>query len=232
CYPPTTGMAQTCDVEFSPAEVIVKYGDPVTVTCRTNRTDIRAIGWETSVEPVEPKKSNSTVWNVSSLTVWDAEPRCFINFKAPPKQCDKLLNLIIYKLPSKVQITPQDSSTNMTEGRSYTLGCHIEKVAPSRYLQVMLYQGDQLLHKDSFPEDSNVGPVDKYKNWTIHPKAVDSGKEYKCVAQPEFGHQNIQSMQDSFTATILGEGSITPPVLRWCALWSRPLWVWLHLSFP
>ncbi|KAG2470322.1 VCAM1 protein, partial [Polypterus senegalus] len=114
---------ESCDVEFSSPKVIVRYGDPVNVTCHTNRTDIRATGWEASVGATRQDNSNSAVWNVSSLTVWDAEPKCYINFRADPKQCDKPLNLIIYRVEAGCDVVITPSSIFVKSGDPVRVTC-------------------------------------------------------------------------------------------------------------
>ncbi|XP_039626308.1 cell adhesion molecule 4-like isoform X2 [Polypterus senegalus] len=45
-----------CDVVITPSSIFVKSGDPVRVTCSTNRKDFKAIGWNAPVSPVMKDK--------------------------------------------------------------------------------------------------------------------------------------------------------------------------------
>uniref|UniRef100_A0A8C4SZP9 Ig-like domain-containing protein n=1 Tax=Erpetoichthys calabaricus TaxID=27687 RepID=A0A8C4SZP9_ERPCA len=174
------GQQDTCDVEFSPARVIVRYGDPVTVTCLTNRTDFRATGWEASVGSVKQENSSSAVWNVSSLTVWDAEPKCFINLRAPPRQCNKQLNLIIYKLPENISI---DGPEVIEKGKKFNITCEVKDVAPINNVWVKLCRDGVTIKQKRLGQSNEKTPESGNVTFTVSADRKDQGWNYTCVVK-------------------------------------------------
>ncbi|XP_028678879.1 intercellular adhesion molecule 1-like [Erpetoichthys calabaricus] len=195
-----TGTTETCDVEFSSPKVIVRYGDPVNVTCSTNHTDYRATGWEVSVGAVKLEGSNSAVWNVSNLTVWDAEPKCFINLKAPPRQCNKPLNLIIYKLPDKVSI---DVPERMAANKPYNVTCRVQSVAPRAYVKVKLNKGNEMLDMKMYTSNNTKIPVDLHETFTIYPSVNDHGKNYSCEVELNFTEKILSSHSEPAVISVV-----------------------------
>ncbi|MGH0170694.1 UNVERIFIED_CONTAM: hypothetical protein FKN15_059692 [Acipenser sinensis] len=173
-----------CDVNMDPSRVVVRFGDPVTLSCSTTREDVLATGWESSVSPVYEQDSKIAVWNVSSLTVWDAEPKCFINYKNEPRQCVEKLDLVIYKYPESVSLIAPEF---MKIGVESSITCQVLDVAPIRYLSVKLYKGDEQLGNRSFTHDSTRFPVNESVPFPVTPTRADNGVEYTCVAELQLG---------------------------------------------
>ncbi|KAG2470321.1 COEA1 protein, partial [Polypterus senegalus] len=188
------GQQDTCDVEFSPARVIVRYGDPVTVTCHTNRTDFRAMGWEASVGAVRVEGSNSAVWNVSSLTVWDAEPKCYLNFRAPPKQCDKRVNLTIYKLPEYLSI---DGPEVIEKGKKFNITYEVKDVAPINNVWVKLYRDGVMIERKHLGQNNEKKPESGNVTFTVSADRKDQGWNYTCVVEFDFSFVRIEHFNSS-----------------------------------
>ncbi|XP_058864108.1 intercellular adhesion molecule 5-like [Acipenser ruthenus] len=169
-----------CDVNIDPSRVVVRFGDPVTVNCSTTREDVLEAGWEASVSPVNEQKSKIAVWNVSSLTVWDAEPKCFINYMNEPRQCAEKLDSVIYKYPESVSLIAPEF---MKIGVESNITCQVLDVAPIRYLSVKLYKGDEQLGNRSFTHNSTRFPVNESVPFPVTPTRADNGAEYTCVAE-------------------------------------------------
>ncbi|MGH0162102.1 UNVERIFIED_CONTAM: hypothetical protein FKN15_058620 [Acipenser sinensis] len=176
--------SSVCDVNIDPSRVVVRFGDPVTVNCSTTREDVLGSGWESSVSPVNEPDSKITVWNVSSLTVWDAEPKCFINYMNEPRQCVEKLDLVIYKYPESVSLIAPEF---MKIGEESNITCQVLDVAPIRYLSVKLYKGDEQLGNRSFTHDSTRFPVNESVPFPVTPTRADNGAEYTCVAELQLG---------------------------------------------
>ncbi|KAK1153755.1 intercellular adhesion molecule 5-like isoform X1 [Acipenser oxyrinchus oxyrinchus] len=177
----TSGAASAvCDVNIDPSRVVVRFGDPVTVNCSTTREDVMEAGWEASVSPVKEENSKTAVWNVSSLTVWDAEPKCFINYNNEPRQCVEKLDLVIYKYPESVSLIAPEF---MKIGVESNITCQVLDVAPIRYLSVKLYKGDEQLGNRSFTHNSTRFPVNESVPFPVTPTRADNGVEYTCVAE-------------------------------------------------
>ncbi|XP_041096295.1 intercellular adhesion molecule 1-like [Polyodon spathula] len=173
-----------CDVNIDPSRVVVRFGDPVTVNCSTTREDVLGAGWEASVNPVNKLNSATAVWNVSSLTVWDVEPKCFINCRSEPRQCAGKLDLVIYKYPESVSLIAPEF---MKIGVESNITCQVLDVAPARYLSVKLYKGDEELGNSSFTHDSTRFPVNASIPFPVTPTRADNGAEYTCVAELQLG---------------------------------------------
>ncbi|KAK1134406.1 intercellular adhesion molecule 3 isoform X1 [Acipenser oxyrinchus oxyrinchus] len=173
-----------CDVNIDPSRVVVRFGDPVTVNCSTTREDVLGAGWESSVSPVNELDSKIAVWNVSSLTAWDAEPRCFINYTNEPKQCVEKLDLVIYKYPESVSLIAPEFRKIGVESN---ITCQVLDVAPARYLTVKLYKGDEQLGNRSFTHNSTRFPVNESVPFPVTPTRADNGAEYTCVAELQLG---------------------------------------------
>ncbi|XP_034769519.2 vascular cell adhesion protein 1-like isoform X1 [Acipenser ruthenus] len=179
-----SASSAVCDVHIDPSRVVVRFGDPVTVNCSTTRGDVLGAGWESSVSPVNEPNSKIAVWNVSSLTVWDAEPKCFINYMNEPRQCAEKLDLVIYKYPENVSLIAPDF---MKIGEESNITCQVLDVAPIRYLSVKLYKGDEQLGNRSFTHSSTRFPVNESIPFPVTPTRADNGVEYTCVAELKLG---------------------------------------------
>ncbi|KAK1153754.1 vascular cell adhesion protein 1-like isoform X3 [Acipenser oxyrinchus oxyrinchus] len=179
-----SASSAVCDVNIDPSRVVVRFGDPVTVNCSTTREDVMGSGWESSVSSVNEPNSKITVWNVSSLIVWDAEPKCFINYMNELRQCEEKLDLVIYKSPESVSLIAPEF---MKIGVESTITCQVLDVAPARYLSVKLYKGDEQLGNRSFTHDSTRFPLNENVPFPVTPTRADNGAEYTCVAELQLG---------------------------------------------
>ncbi|KAK1153995.1 vascular cell adhesion protein 1-like isoform X3 [Acipenser oxyrinchus oxyrinchus] len=179
-----SASSAVCDVNIDPSRVVVRFGDPVIVNCSTTREDVMGAGWESSINPVNEPNSKITVWNVSSLIVWDAEPKCFINYMNEPRQCEEKLDLVIYKYPESVSLIAPEF---MKIGVESNITCQVLDVAPARYLTVKLYKGDEQLGNRSFTHDSTRFPVNENVPFPVTPTRADNGAEYTCVAELQLG---------------------------------------------
>ena len=65
---------------LSPARVVVRYGDSVSVNCSTSVPVHEGMGWEAIVGGTDIEEDvNYVTWTVDSLTDWKIEPKCYIN---------------------------------------------------------------------------------------------------------------------------------------------------------
>lgn len=88
-------LGESCPVELSPPRVVVKHGDPASVTCNTSNTDVEGLGWEATQGGIGLTMTTSLTWTVTNVTDWDLNPACFINFK-DGNQCLHSPDLVIY----------------------------------------------------------------------------------------------------------------------------------------
>ncbi|XP_028842837.1 titin-like [Denticeps clupeoides] len=174
-----------CPVEIQPPTVVVEFGKPAAANC-TALVPIYGIGWESSHGSVGLKERvPNLLWNVTEMRLWDLQPMCFINAL---EQCSKLLNVVVYKIPDNVSITPVNHTGGMVEGREYHLQCDITGIAPVQNVTVRWYKGETSLKNDTF-NDSSRTPVNTSSTVTISPTRADDMAKYRCEAELNLGLQ-------------------------------------------
>ncbi|XP_069051870.1 vascular cell adhesion protein 1 isoform X5 [Lepisosteus oculatus] len=206
------GAVPDCPLEISPQRVVVRYGDPVTANCTTTQT-ARGIGWEATVGSTGMKADvQSVTWNVSSLTDWTAEPKCYGNFLTEPKQCRKNLNISLYKYPDSVSV---NQTVQMVEGRQYQLQCEVQNIAPVQYLTVNWYRGKTLIHSQTFSHNTTRTPVNVSATLLFTPDRPDNGQQLTCEAELNLGPEGPQpppaNQSDPLRITVLYGLVITCP---------------------
>ncbi|XP_069051881.1 intercellular adhesion molecule 2-like [Lepisosteus oculatus] len=183
------GPVPDCPLEISPQRAVVRYGDPVMVNCTTTQT-ARGMGWEAPVGATGMKTgAQSVTWNVSSLTDWTAEPKCYGNFLTEPKQCRKNLNISLYKYPDSVSV---NQTVPMVEGRQYQLQCEVQNIAPVQYLTVNWYRGQILIHNQTFFNNTTRTPVNVSATLLFTPDRADNGQQLTCEAELNLGPEGPQ----------------------------------------
>nr|XP_015204452.1 PREDICTED: intercellular adhesion molecule 5 [Lepisosteus oculatus] len=186
------GAVPECPLEISPQRAVVRYGDPVTVNCTATQTP-RGMGWEAPVGSTGMRKDvQSVIWNVSSLTHWTAEPKCFGNFNTEPRQCRKNLNIRLYKYPDSVSINSGSPVVQMVEGRQYQLQCEVQNIVPVQYLTVNWYRGQTLIHSQTFSHNTTRTPVNVSAALLFTPDRADNGQQLTCEAELNLGPEGPQ----------------------------------------
>ncbi|MBN3324798.1 VCAM1 protein, partial [Atractosteus spatula] len=201
------GAVPECPLEISPQRAVVRYGDPVTVNCTATQT-ARGMGWEATVGSTGMKTGvQSVIWNVSSLTDWTAEPKCFGNFFTEPKQCRKNLNISLYKYPDTVSLSSVNQPVQMVEGRQYQLQCEVQSIAPVQYLTVNWYRGQTLIHSQDFSHNTTRTPVNVSATLLFTPDRAHSGQRLTCEAELNLGPEGPQlppaNQSDPLRITVL-----------------------------
>ncbi|KAK7167307.1 hypothetical protein R3I94_001636 [Phoxinus phoxinus] len=176
--------ADGCPLQVNPQRVVVKYGGPVSVDCKTS-IQHKGMGWEASEGAVHMSEDSLITWRVSELTEWDITPSCFINYK---EQCTVTLPVTIYKTPDSVSISTVNHNGPMTEGNQYELQCDVLNVAPAQNLTVNWYKGQTLVDQSIFT-DTIKTPVNKTSKLLIRPDRADDGAQYWCEAKLELGEE-------------------------------------------
>uniref|UniRef100_A0A673BYT7 Ig-like domain-containing protein n=1 Tax=Sphaeramia orbicularis TaxID=375764 RepID=A0A673BYT7_9TELE len=164
------------------------YGDPASANCSTSVSDAAGMGWEATFGGVGLTTAPTVHWAVKKLEVWDLQPLCFITLKNND-QCDKTLNITVYKTPDKVSILDNGP---MVEGKEYHLKCDISDVVPADKVKVKWYRNDEYVqdmvsdtHVD--PHNNNISAI-----LTIIPKKDDNGANFTCVAELHLGENGPQ----------------------------------------
>ncbi|XP_064170240.1 hemicentin-1-like isoform X2 [Anguilla rostrata] len=183
-----------CPLMIQPSTVVVRYGDPVSVNC-TVLGYYEGIGWEASEGSVGMVSDVQFVtWSLETLTDWEIRPRCFGNFLTGPDsgfQCEKKLNITVYKPPDSVSISAVNHAGPMLEGEQYQLQCEVQNIAPVQYLTVKWYKGETLENQTSYDALTKT-PVNVSSTLLITPIGADDGAQYSCVAELELGPEGPQ----------------------------------------
>ncbi|XP_051569603.1 hemicentin-1-like [Myxocyprinus asiaticus] len=183
-------LGDSCSLEIFPPRVVVKFGDPVSVSCVASRP-VRVLGWESITGASHTQHDLSVQWRVDSLTDWIEEPICYAVFFTAPRQCEEKLNLVQYKEPDSVSIRLNHTSP-VVEGREYQLLCEVQNVAPVQYLVLRWYRGQNEVYKHSFSEVSAVTPAQVSSTLLIVPNRADDAVQYRCEAELELGAEGPQ----------------------------------------
>uniref|UniRef100_A0A4W5Q953 Ig-like domain-containing protein n=1 Tax=Hucho hucho TaxID=62062 RepID=A0A4W5Q953_9TELE len=178
-------------LELNPPRVVVRYGDSVSVNCRTSATDHGGMGWEATFGGTGLEQDvNIVTWTVDNLTDWTIEPKCYINL-IDGEQPVKVLPVILYKTPDSVSISVLRHSGPMVEGTEYQLQCDIQNIAPLRNLVVKWYKGNEPLDNVTYSNVSKT-PVDVSPTLMIIPSRDDDGAQYRCRAELDLGPEGPQ----------------------------------------
>uniref|UniRef100_A0A672IY14 Ig-like domain-containing protein n=1 Tax=Salarias fasciatus TaxID=181472 RepID=A0A672IY14_SALFA len=172
------GVNTSCPLELSPPRVVVKYGDPVTISCMTWKRDHDGMGWEAPQGGKSISNVTSSNWTVDSLTEWDMSPICF--FASHYKGCTITPGLVLYKTISI------RSSGDLKEGEETVFTCDIVDVAPLQNLSVTWFKGDTIIHRETF-NDSTKEPVSQSSILQFTPTREDSGSTITCEARLDLG---------------------------------------------
>ncbi|KAI2666063.1 Vascular cell adhesion protein 1 [Labeo rohita] len=204
--------ADSCSLEISPARVVVKFGDPVSVSCVASRP-VRVLGWESVIAASHTQNDLSVQWRVDSLTDWIEEPICYGVFFTAPRQCEEKLNLVLYKKPDSVSISLVNHSSPVVEGREYQLQCEVQNVAPVQYLVLRWYRGKTEVYNHSFSELSPATPVQVSSTLLIVPNRADDGAQYRCEAELQLGAEGPQ-LPPTVQSEVLNIAVQYPPDFR------------------
>ncbi|XP_001920347.3 vascular cell adhesion protein 1 [Danio rerio] len=181
----------SCSLEISPPRAVVKFGDPVTVSCVASRP-VRVLGWESIIAASHTQHDLSVQWRVDSLTDWIEEPICYGVFFTAPRQCEEKLNLVLYKKPDSVSISLVNHSSPVVEGREYQLQCEVHNVAPVQYLVLRWYREQTEVYNHSFSELTPATPVQVSSTLLIVPNRAEDGAQYRCEAELQLGPEGPQ----------------------------------------
>ena len=84
-----------CPLVLTPAELVVRFGDPASATCTTTDPNILLIGWEVTSGGKSLDNSSSVTWRVESVEFWSIEPTCYITLDSG-LQCTANLPVTVY----------------------------------------------------------------------------------------------------------------------------------------
>ncbi|KAM8723919.1 hemicentin-2 isoform 2-T2 [Acanthopagrus schlegelii] len=191
-----------CPLILTPAEVVVRFGDPVSVNCSTaSTTDFLGMGWEASAGGTGFEYKSSLTWTVEKVDEWDIKPQCYMT-RRNGKQCFMTPDITVYKTPDTVTLSGVDGAL-MVEGREYTLDCHINNVAPVQNLTVIWYRDNEKLSTETFDENT-VTPVTKTSSLRVTADRHHNGALFRCEAELHLGPElNLTTASLSYPAVVL-----------------------------
>lgn len=83
-----------CPIILTPAEIVVRFGDPASVNCSTSAADVVGMGWEATFGGTGFEKASALTWTVEKLEDWTIKPLCYITLK--DIQCTKSAVVTLY----------------------------------------------------------------------------------------------------------------------------------------
>ncbi|KAK5913884.1 hypothetical protein CgunFtcFv8_008369 [Champsocephalus gunnari] len=110
-------VSSSCEIEFSPPKVVVRFGDPFSLNCSSTSNQIDSMGWEAIYGTGIGLQDgvSSVALKIDSVKDWKMEPQCFVNLENGV-QCSETLNFIVYKMPDFISQPSQ--MDHMVEGES------------------------------------------------------------------------------------------------------------------
>ncbi|XP_022595083.1 hemicentin-1-like isoform X2 [Seriola dumerili] len=191
-YPTTTPAAarnmpeesplEDCPLTLTPAELVVRFGDPASANCTTSATNALGMGWETAFGGTGFEKPPIVTWAVEELTYWHFEAYCYVTLQA---QCNVSLAVTLYKTPNTVSVS-EFRPGPMEEGKEHQLKCDIISVAPVQNLTVKWYRGNESVMTERF-NDTTVTPVNVSSTLRVTPKRDYNGIHFSCSAELHLG---------------------------------------------
>ncbi|XP_070836837.1 vascular cell adhesion protein 1 [Chaetodon trifascialis] len=170
-----------CPLILTPAEVVVRYGDPVSVTCSTSATDVWKMGWEAVIGGFGTENVSTITWAVEKLEEWFIEPKCFVTLT--DNQCNRIAAVTLYKTPDIVSVSARDP---VVEGEEYLLKCDIINVAPVQKLKVKWYRGSEVVQSETF-NGTSVTPVSVSSDLKVTAERGYNGELFRCTAELHLG---------------------------------------------
>uniref|UniRef100_A0A4W6BRF3 Ig-like domain-containing protein n=1 Tax=Lates calcarifer TaxID=8187 RepID=A0A4W6BRF3_LATCA len=175
---------------FNPSRLVVKYGDPVSVTCSIRQSYQDYFFGLVDFMGNHTKNGTTILWEVQRMTEWRTLTTC-CHINATDYCCCSKLPVTVYKPPDNVSISFRDHSGPLLEGHQYTLQCEVHNVAPVENLTVTFYRGQTALGQ---LQSNNIEkkPVTEILTLSINTRKEDDGVQYWCEAKLELGSEGPQ----------------------------------------
>lgn len=175
-------VSSSCPVKLNPSRAAVRFKDHFSAICISTSNQTESMGWESTNGGVALTEDvTSLPLNISSVTDWKLEPKCYINFQ-DGEQCLSHLTVTVYKMPDSVSMS---EPSELIEGKNYHMQCDIENVAPAKYLSVHWHKGSKIFHTETF-EDFSATPVNKTSVINVTARGDDDGTSIWCEARLSF----------------------------------------------
>ncbi|KAK9535265.1 hypothetical protein VZT92_007656 [Zoarces viviparus] len=191
---PEPSTPRSCPLVLTPAHIVVRFGDPVSVNCSTSAPGFSQMGWE-ATSGTTRSTDNVTTWKVEKVEEWNAKPLCYLNWKYP--QCYVMLDITVYKTPDNVSVSALDEGP-MVAGTEYRLTCNVSNVAPVQKLKLRWYRGNETVHTEMFNGTAKT-PVDVSSTLRVTPEREHDGALFRCEAELHLG-QNGSELRPTVTS--------------------------------
>ncbi|XP_029692098.1 hemicentin-2 isoform X2 [Takifugu rubripes] len=189
-----------CPVILTPAEVVVRFGDPLSINCSTSAANVKEIDFIVSFGKKQVEQPLSVSWAVEEVKEWDVNAECFVTLEQ--NQCSEMPNVIVYKTPDSVSV----SAGVTQEGAEMVLSCDVTNVAPLQALRVKWYRGNDMVHTQMFNDTSRTpaSAVSTLRNTAVR---EDNGVEFRCAAELHLGPNGPELVptvtSSAYTAVVL-----------------------------
>ncbi|XP_041727233.2 uncharacterized protein LOC121557829 [Coregonus clupeaformis] len=177
----------------SPVRLVVKYGDPASAKCTSDPP--QQMGWEATQGGVglTDNKEKFLNWRYQRVTDWNIKPTCFTD----GGDCQKQLDITVYKLPDFVSISYRSHPDPMVEQHQNQLQCLFQNIAPIERLRVTFYKvntGGELteLGTQQNSKDDIKTPVNGTYTLDFTPSRDDDGAQLWCSAMLDLGPEGPQ----------------------------------------
>lgn len=84
-----------CPLTLMPPEIVVRFGDPVSVNCTTSETDAQGMGWEAPFGGTGFEQGPTVTWMVERLENWYILAKCYIT-RNNGDQCQVMPSITLY----------------------------------------------------------------------------------------------------------------------------------------
>lgn len=87
-------LIAACPVILTPAEVVVRFGDPLSINCSTSAANVKEIDFIVSFGKKQAEQPLSVSWAVEEVKEWAVKAECFVTREQ--NQCFEMPNVIVY----------------------------------------------------------------------------------------------------------------------------------------
>ncbi|XP_076000163.1 intercellular adhesion molecule 5 isoform X1 [Genypterus blacodes] len=199
-----------CPLTLTADKIVVRYGDPASVTCSTPLTDHVGMGWEAALGSIGMVKQMEVTWKVKRLEQWNIAPKCFITLNAEDdeeeQQCFKVLHITLYKTPDMVSVSLGGHTGPLVEGHEYQLMCSIYNVAPVMNITINWHKDGVIIEKAVL--NDTMGNVSS--SLRITPGRQDHGAKFKCEVQLDLGPDGPQPLPTETSEPYVTEVDYAP----------------------
>ncbi|KAL3986907.1 protein CLEC16A [Sarotherodon galilaeus] len=178
-----------CPLTLTASEIVVKFGDPISINCSTSATDVEGMGWEAPFGGTGFERPPVVTWRVDQVEEWTPSPSCYATL-VDGSQCTVSPLITVYKTPDFVSLSDLDHGP-MVEGREYDLKCYVISVGPVQNLTVTWYRGNESVQTETL-NHFNMTPVNTSSTLRISPKRDYNGLTFRCEAELHLGPKGPQ----------------------------------------